>query len=199
MRRTTRLSFRAAILLVSTVLTGPGLLTAQSDRGTITGAVADPAGALVPGVLLTLQNTETGAIYETKTTETGNYTLPSLPAGTYELEVTAAGFIKYIQEGIRIQVATIERIDVALKLGASSETVTVTADAPLLKTESAVQSTNMTVEQINDLPLTQGNAGLRNPIAFAQLTPSMAIPQTDTFGNIQARVNGLPDSSFRSW
>lgn len=184
-------------ILAAAVLAGPGWLMAQSDRGTITGTVADPAGAVVPGASMTLRNTETGAVYESKTTDTGNYTLPSLPAGVYELDVVAAGFTKYIQEGIRVQIATTERIDVRLALGASTESVTVTADAPLLKTESAEQSVNMTGDQINDLPLTQGNAGLRNPLAFAQLTPSMSVPSTDSYGNIQARVNGLPDSSFR--
>lgn len=72
-----------------------------------------------------------------------------------------------------------------------------TADAPLLKTERVAQSVNMTGDQINALPLTQGNDGLRNPLAFAQLTPSMSVPSTDTNGNIQDRVNGLLDSSFR--
>jgi hypothetical protein len=198
-KRRTSLYFQAAIWLAVVVLIGSGLLVAQTDRGTVTGTVADPAGALIPGASLTLKNTETGDVYTTQTTETGNYSLPSVRSGVYELSVTAAGFNKYIQEGIRVQVATTERIDVAMKIGASTDSVTVTADAPLLKTESAEQAVNMTGDQINALPLTQGNAGLRNPLAFAQLTPSMSVVDStgDTYGNIQVRVNGLPDSSFR--
>jgi hypothetical protein len=176
----------------------PLLLIAQSDRGTITGTVADPAGGLIPGAVVTLRNMETAATYETKTTETGNYTLPSLPAGNYDLTVATAGFNKYIQQGIRVQVSTTERIDVVLKLGSASESVTVTANALLLKTESAEQSFNITGDQVNALPLTQGSSGLRNPIAFAQLSPGMSIPATNTTGNLQARVNGLPDDSFRT-
>jgi hypothetical protein len=173
-------------------------LMAQSDRGTLTGAVADPAGGLVPGAPLILRNTETGAIYQTKTTETGNYTLPSLPAGNYELTVATPGFSKYIQQGIRIQVSTTERIDVVLQLGSSTETITVTGNAPLLKTESAEQSFNITGDRVNQLPLTQGSSGLRNPIAFAQLSPGMSVPATNSTGNLQAHVNGLPNDTFRT-
>src|SRR5437762_9461870 len=60
---------------------------AQSDRGTIIGTVADPTGALIPGAALSLKNSDTGAAYVSRTTETGNYTLPSLTAGGYELTV----------------------------------------------------------------------------------------------------------------
>jgi len=172
---------------------------AQSDRGTLTGAVADPAGALVPGAPLILRNTETGATYQTKTTETGNYTLPSLPAGNYELTVATPGFSKYIQQGIRVQVSTTERIDIVLQLGSSTETITVTGNAPLLKTESAEQSFNITGDRVNLLPLTQGSSGLRNPIAFAQLSPGMSIPATNTTGNLQAHVNGLPNDTSELW
>src|ERR1039457_6818445 len=174
-------------------------MMAQSDRGTITGTVADPAGAMVPEAAITMKHVETGAIYETKTTGTGNYTLPSLPSGNYELTVTAAGFSKYVQQGIGVQVATTARVDVILKIGSAAETVTVTENVPLLKTESAEQSFNITTDQVNALPLTQGGVGLRNPLAFAQLTPSMSIPVTNTYGNIQARVNGLPDNRSGPW
>src|SRR5256885_1287087 len=115
-------------------------LWAQSDRGTITGTVADPTGALVPGAALSLKNSETGAAYASKTTETGNYTLPSLPAGVYELSVEGSGFRKFVQSGIQVQVATTVRLDVTLQLGSAAETVTISASAPLLKTESAEQS-----------------------------------------------------------
>src|SRR5438093_11225812 len=78
---------------------------AQSDRGTITGTVMDASGAVVPGASVSVKNTETIAKYETVTTPTGNYTLPQLPAGLYELTVSAAGFGNFVQQGIRVQVA----------------------------------------------------------------------------------------------
>jgi hypothetical protein len=188
-----RLCTRLGVLLLMT----PFLTMAQSDRGDITGTVSDPANAIISNASLSLRNSETGAIYQTKTTASGNYTLASLPAGAYELTVSSPGFRNYLRQGILVQVGTTVRIDVTLQVGTASESVTVTANAPMLKTESAEQSFNISVAAIDDLPLTQGSAGLRNPIAFAQLTPSMSVPATNTFGNLQARVNGLPDSSFR--
>lgn len=66
-------------------------LFAQTDRGTITGTITDPAGAVVPAAKLSVQNSETGLTAETVTTNTGNFTLASLPAGTYDLSVEAQG------------------------------------------------------------------------------------------------------------
>src|SRR5882672_400743 len=85
------------------------LAFAQNDRGTITGTIADPARAVVPGAAVSGINTETGAKFETVSTPTGNYTLVQLPAGIYNLEVSAAGFARYIQKGIRVQVAVTAR------------------------------------------------------------------------------------------
>src|SRR5689334_9912581 len=82
-----------------------GIAGAQSDRGTITGTVSDPGGGMVPNAAITLRNSDTAAEYKTVTTATGNYTLPSLPSGHYNLTVTAPGFNQYVQEGIQVQVA----------------------------------------------------------------------------------------------
>ncbi len=70
------------------------LLFAQSDRGTITGTVSDPANSVVPGAAVMAKNMETGAQTQTVTTATGNFTLASLQAGTYEVSVEAPGFNK---------------------------------------------------------------------------------------------------------
>ena len=168
---------------------------AQSDRGTITGTVTDQAGAVVPNATIVATSTDTQAKFETATTGTGNYTVPQLPAGEYDLSVAAAGFSTYIQKGIAIQVAQIARIDVTLKVGAATESVSVTADAPLLKTENAEQSTNIAIERFEELPLVSasgsgGSASLINPWAFTSLMPGA----NATGSNI--RVNGLPNNTF---
>jgi hypothetical protein len=119
----------AAILVASVAL-------AQTDRGTITGTLADSTGAVVPGASVQVTNTETGAQYDTVTTGTGNYTLASLVAGNYNLTVAVTGFKKFTQEGIQVTVAQTARVDVTLEVGAISDAVTITADAPLLKTEN---------------------------------------------------------------
>src|SRR5947207_1915669 len=91
-------------------------LFAQTDRGTITGTVQDPASAMVPGASVVAKNTENGAISQTTTTATGNFTLPALPAGVYEVTVEAAGFKKYIGQGTQVQVAQTSRIDITLQV-----------------------------------------------------------------------------------
>ena len=163
---------------------------AQGDRGTITGTLSDPAGAVVPGVRINLINTATGAPFETVTTGTGNYTLPSLPVGRYNLTVAAPGFSQYVREGIDVQGSQTSRIDILLQVGANTETVTVTANAPLLKTEGAEQSQTLGGDEINRLPLTIGGNGLygtRSPLAGLDLVPGAA----NTVGtNFVFRANG---------
>src|SRR5438067_12314996 len=77
---------------------------AQTDRGTITGTVSDPAGALVPNASVEARYTQSGEVLRTATTGTGNYTIPQLPVGSYELSVTFAGFKKYVRPGIDVGV-----------------------------------------------------------------------------------------------
>ncbi len=109
---------------------------AQTDRGTITGTVLDVSGAVVPSASIEAKNAATSQVYSAGTTGTGNYTLANLPAGAYELTVTAAGFKKYIRPGVTVQVAETIRADAILDVGAATESVTVNTEAPLLKTES---------------------------------------------------------------
>src|SRR3569623_1962931 len=115
-------------------------LFAQNDRGTITGTITDPAQAVVPDAAVSARNTETGSLYKTQSTPSGNYTVPSLPAGVYELSVEAPGFKKSSATAIQVRVAEVARIDVQLQLGSASESITVQADAAQLKPESAEQS-----------------------------------------------------------
>ena len=145
-----------------------GALFAQSDKGTITGTVADPVGALVPGATVEARNIETGAQYQTATTSTGNYTLAQLPAGVYQLTASASGFKKFTRQGITVHVAQVVRIDVPLEVGAITKTVTVTEDAPPLKTESGELSHIVSSERMDQLPMlgigatAAGSSGIRS-------------------------------------
>ncbi|PYR83486.1 MAG: hypothetical protein DMG19_19020, partial [Acidobacteria bacterium] len=157
---------------------------AQTDRGTLTGTVSDPSGAVIPGVSIEAKNIQTGATYQAGSSETGNYTLAQLPAGTYELSATLPGFKKFVREGIIVSVATVLRIDVTLEVGAAGESVTVESASPLLKTESGEVSHNLTTEQVNNLPV---------------LTLSPSVGQASTLGNIRNPLqvlNLLPGASF---
>lgn len=169
-------------------------LFAQSDRGTITGTVLDATGAVVPAAKIVLTNSQTGLRQETVTTDTGNYTLTALPAGVYSLSVEREGFKSYNQANIRIQVAVTVRVDVSLAVGQTTESVNVVAEATMLRTESAEQSSTVSGDTINNLPINFGiGAGaVRNPLSFVQLTPGSTMTGWNTI-----RVNGLPAGSFR--
>jgi hypothetical protein len=169
---------------------------AQSDRGTITGAITDAQGAVIPNAKVSAVSGDTGAEYATVTTATGNYTIPQLPAGPYRLTIEAPGFKKYEQKNITVQSAQTERLDIVMQVGSSSETITITAEAPLLKTENAEQSANITAERMNELPLNfagLGTGNVRDPYVFINLAPGS---QFTTSGiSFILRVNGAPANS----
>src|SRR6185436_19653717 len=98
-------------------------------------------------------NKQTNARYETLSTETGNYAIVQLSAGIYELAVELPGFRRYVRQGVTVLVAQTLRIDVALEVGASTEEITVNADASLLRTETSELSSNITATQLNELPI----------------------------------------------
>jgi len=168
---------------------------AQTDRGTITGTVLDPAGAVVPNASIEAKNLETSSVYTAASTSTGNFTLASLPAGTYELSVSSAGFKKYVRPGLQVQVAETVRADATLEVGATTDTVTVNAEAPLLKTESGELSHQIDYTRADDLPIFTLGAGtslgnIRDPLAVLNLLPG-AGQSTD----YSLRINGLPSNS----
>ncbi len=175
---------------------------AQSDRGTITGTIADPAGAVVANAAVEAKNVSTGAVYPVASSGTGNYTVAQLPAGPYELSVTVPGFKRYVRGGLQVEVAGTLRIDVALEVGGATESVTVEAAASQLQTESGAVSSNVQTNTLNDLPIltltgsaasigstnTLGN--IRNPLSAVQLLPGARM-QTDAI----MRINGMPSNS----
>ena len=188
--------------LTSLVFLTAAALFAQSNQGTITGTVSDPAGAVVPAAQIEIKNSETGVVYRGGTSATGNYVL-SLPAGTYEISVNAAGFKKFVQQNVAVVVATDTRKDVKLELGNANEVVTVADTAPLLKTESGEMSHLVEITDADQLPvLTIGGGAvgaaanpnglgqIRNPLQIATLLPGVS------FSNDNAMVvNGLPSNS----
>jgi len=169
---------------------------AQTDRGTITGTIADQQSSFIPNAIVIAINMETGVKYETVSTSTGNYMLASLPVGTYELSVEASGFKKHLQKDISVKLLQTSRIDVVLQVGAASESVTVTAQAPLLKSENAEQNTNISGELFNALPMNFGGGGgntgsIRNWLSFIQLSPGVS-------GTTErAAVNGANGGGFK--
>ena len=103
---------------------------AQSDRGTITGTVTDPAGAVIGAATIKAKNTANGIEYTTAATNTGNYTLAQLQPGPYELSVSMSGFKTLVRTGLTVVSAQTLRVDAALEIGALTESVTVPARVP---------------------------------------------------------------------
>src|SRR5580704_3722092 len=129
-----------------------GLAMAQS-AGTLTGTVSDQAAAVVPNAPVEAKNSSTGLVYKAATSGTGNYTIAELPAGAYEVCVATKGFKKECRPGVEVVAQTTFRVDFTLQVGANSELVTVTAEAPELKTESGELSHNVTTASMDTLPV----------------------------------------------
>lgn len=187
-------------LLVASALIPARLAFAQSDRGTITGTVIDPTGAVIPNVPVEAKNSVTGVTYSGATSTTGNYTISQLPAGEYELSVSAPGFKKYTRAGVAVEVAQVLRVDIPVEVGAATESVTVNEAATLLNTETGDVRHDIKTDTLDELPILgigasqAGSAGIRNPNAMINL-----IPGTFYIANAEVRINGAPDNtqSFR--
>src|ERR1017187_9078092 len=120
-----------AVLMVSLLLTG--VVWAQVSRGSITGIVTDPTGAVVPGVAITITNIETGVTNKVKTNESGVYAVPLLEAALYRLSAQKARFKRYERTSVLVQVGGTSRLDFSLSLGASNQSVVVTGAASVLE------------------------------------------------------------------
>src|SRR6267378_2642555 len=165
--------FKMGWILLVLICAGAPTSFAQSDRGTITGTVSDPSGAAVVGAKVSAVNTNTGASHETTTTSEGSYTLPELSAAPYKVSVEAPGF-KTTTQTVQLPVQVTRRVDFSLMLGAAADQVTVSGDAPILQTETAVQQTNVTEKQVRELPLqVSAEFGGRTPLSFIFLDSSV--------------------------
>src|SRR5438105_2229742 len=126
---------------------------AQGNRGSITGTVTDPASAVVADVAVKGRNIDTGALYPTVTTSTGNYTLSELPPGNYEVTFTAPGFKTLNRGPLEVGARQTLRIDGTLEVGTASDSVTVTDAPPLLITESSEVGYKVTTNPLEELPV----------------------------------------------
>ncbi|MFB3826942.1 MAG: carboxypeptidase regulatory-like domain-containing protein [Bryobacteraceae bacterium] len=152
---------------------------AQSDRGTITGRVLDPAAAVIPSAKIDAVNQATQVKYAGSTNETGVYVIPQLPAGRYDVAVEAAGFSRYLRKNVEVNVAQTVTLNVTLAVGTVDQTVEVTAAAPQLEASTSDVGTVVTRAMVMDLPLSvSGN--MRNPESFIFLAPGVTGDTTNT-------------------
>ncbi len=147
---------------------------AQEFRGTITGRVTDPQDAVVPGTRVLATQVETGARYQTVASADGQYALPFLAPGNYSLSAEAGGFRGYRRDGLRVGTNERVEIDVRLEVGSTAETVTISAEAPLLQTSTASLGQVINEKQVENMPLNG-----RSPMMLAQLAVGVIAGQAD--------------------
>jgi hypothetical protein len=158
LRHLTRIFWLVGTFTLALFFTHTTGLHAQAVSGTIVGNITDPSGSVVPNAQVTIVRAGQSSVYSTVTNESGNFTEPDLPPGTYTLSVAAPGFKKEVHENVAVEINTTSRVDLTMSLGAVSETVTVTTAPPLLQTDRADISTNIEQRQIASLPLSSGNS-----------------------------------------
>ena len=183
-------AFAVCVVLLSSSVFG------QAGTGTITGTVVDPAGAVIVNAPVEVRNSDTNVPYPTVTTETGIYTVLRLPPGPYTVTVAAAGFKKLIRTGLAVDAGQTLPLDLKLEVGSATESVTVTAEATLLKTESGDVAHNITISQLNDLPIlgigtaNSGSNGIRNPYNAVVFLPGVSY-----FSGFNMIINGAPNNT----
>ncbi len=174
----------ALLLMALCVGVSPAFGQSQAINGTIEGTVKDAEGGVLPGVTVTITNTDTGAVRVVTTNTSGVFRAPLLPLGTYKVELQMAGFAKRTRAGLTLTAGQIVVLNEILTVGAQ-EQVTVTADSPAVDLAKTDQGRNLTEVEIKNLP----NVA-RNPYNFALLEPGVTGFENEEFGVPRFAVNG---------
>ena len=176
--------FGTAFLLLSFMT-----IFGQEYRGTITGNITDPNGAIIPGASVTVQNIETNVTATAATNDEGSFTFPLLLPGKYKLSATAANFQTTVRESIQLDVGDRLTIDLQLQIGTTNE-VNIVADTELVERGTVTTGTVITERQITELPLSEGAA-----YNLATQAPGVSYTGNPNFTGPTANGNL---SSFRS-
>ena len=144
-----------AAALVAAIGFLPATATAQVLYGSVTGNITDGSGAAVPGATVTIKDEATGLALTGVTDSSGVYTIRNVTGGTYTLRASLQGFKEFVQTGVPITAGSVVRINGKLEIGALSESVTVTTEAAVLKTDKQDVSTELRPADVVNLPLNQ--------------------------------------------
>ncbi len=163
----------------------------QAVYGSISGTVTDPSGAAVPNAAVTVADTDRGVSYRTTSNAAGNFEQTHLLAGHYKVSVKAQGFASF-EAAADVQVDAGTRVDATLAVQATSSTVTVTAESPLLKVDRADVSTTLSTQELGSLPILNRNL---TEVLFAtpgaQQNDWTHAAAENPQGGLQIDVNGL--------
>jgi hypothetical protein len=173
-------------------------LRAQDSRGSITGQVTDASGAVAARVKVTATNTATNVALSATTNATGNYTIFYLTPGSYDVTASLAGFANVERTGIQVQVGDKLEVDFQMQPQGVTTSVQVSAESPLLNTESGSSGTVIDQRQITELPLPYGNPFMLSTLAPGVVFTAANMLQIRPFDNsvvANIRVDGAPGGS----
>jgi hypothetical protein len=163
-----------------------------AQNAALSGLVSDPSGRAVPAARVVVQSADTGAIRAVSSNQQGQYGVPALLPGLYNITVEANGFKTVHQNGVAVEVDQRARLDFALAIGSREETVTVEGSAPLLNTADASVSTVIGNRFVENLPLNG-----RSFSSLIDLTPGVVLTPASLYDQGQFSVNGQrPDANY---
>jgi hypothetical protein len=174
-----------SILITGLVCLSPWAAYAQEVSAGITGRVTDPSGSAIVGASVMAKDLDRGTEWPTKTNEDGIYAFPRIPVGTYSLKIEAKGFKTSLQPALTLEVNQRARLDIPMQVGGLTETVTVSAEAALLQTETTQVGSVISADAIVNTPLVT-----RNPIALTLLAPGVMATDPSSFNNGQRTAGG---------
>jgi hypothetical protein len=184
-----RFKFTTVVAMGLLVLVSALQAKAQQITGSIVGTVKDEQGAVVPGASVKATNADTGFSRVATTASDGAYRIEYLPIGKYDVQVDMAGFKKFVQQNVVLAVDQAQALNVMLAVGASSETVTVSATPPLVETTTATLGRTVQPAEIIGLPLVNRNA-------YAELSLTPGVQSNSASGATNAsnsNPNGTPN------
>ena len=176
------------LVLLALTLAMPAAAQSQATNGSIEGTITDSSGGRLPGVSVTVTNTETGAQRTVVTNDAGIFRAPLLPLGLYKVVAELQGFKKYEESGIRLSVGQTAALKIMMGVGAVNETITVSAeDRPALELARIDIGHTMSDQEVHSLPLVA-----RNPYNFALVQPGVTGIENVEFGVPRLAANGAP-------
>jgi len=185
--------FRRLVLALCLACALSWPVLAVGPTGTIVGTVSDPSEAVIPKAQVTVRNQGTNAIREVMTNDDGDFSVPLLPPGVYEVSAEKVGFRRSVYSNVSLNVDQTVRADFVLQIGQPSEQVVVAETVPLVQTDTSTLGQVIERKQVSDLPLNE-----RNFLTFALLVPGGQLPVQGSQNSTQGgaiSVNGAREQS----
>jgi hypothetical protein len=181
----------ATLFILTIYVSNCAPANAQVTGATLSGTVTDPSGSVIAGAEISIKDLGTGTARTVTTDNAGLYSAPNLAPGNYEVDVTAAGFSKAVQSNLTLSVGQQQSLNIAMKVGESTQTVTVSESAPTVELSSATLSAQVNSTTVRELPLNGRDwtqlATLEPGVATVRVQASTSSPTTNRanrgFGN----------------